>query len=937
MTTDLPDGTITILFTDIEGSTTLWERHGEAMRLALASHDAILRAAVESAGGRVVKSTGDGLMAVFDGASQALQATVAGQRALLADGWPSIAPEAVRVRMGLHTGDAEQRDGDYYGAHVSRAARIMSLGHGGQILLSAAAASLVAGTLDSGGALRDLGHQRLRGFDEPVQVYQLMAPGLRADFPPLRSKTILTGNLPARVSSFIGRAREVAEVRAHLRDARLLTLTGPGGTGKTRLSLHVAAGIQPDYEHGAWLVELAPVTDPALVPLAVVTALGLSTQSGEDKRQSLIDHLRDREALLVLDNCEHLIDAVADLAAGLIENCPRLTILASSREGLGVYGEVTYHLRTLSVPGGNGVTAAEVRQSEAAQLFVERAAAVEPRFTLTDANATAVAKIVRRLDGIPLAIELAAARLAVFRPEQIADRLDDRFRLLTGGSRTALPRQQTLRALIDWSYDLLDEDERTLFRRLSVFQGGWTFAAAEYMGDDIDALTILPQLVNKSLVIRALEDDLPGDEAVYRPEPRYTFLETIRQYARDRLFESGETVASRHRHFDYYLSLASGILRDRIVMEGVLLRGGLLPERDNLRAAMEWGTDHYPDRALELSWGLLIFLADQYAGPELLAGVARALQALDELPPATGDEAAKRRLARQRGAVAAGMIATWQGQLHESMRILDIDEFIPELRADRTDPLLLPVALFVRAQAGFFIQDPRAEELLYEGLRALEPFREKSLPRVHFANALLLASEFAFRKGDRETALLRLREAEEMLRDTWYSQWSGYMLLAAQLAMVEDVDEARPQIEAGIAELRRLGNLRLTSMVASDWAHILRHAGRLSEAANIYRRTIQDWSRIGHRAAVANQLETLAFVDLEQGRPERAATLLGAAERLREQSSQDMLPDERLEYDRELASLREMLPEEQLITLWSSGRALTADAAVDLAIEEPAN
>ena len=556
-------GTITFLFSDIEGSTRLWEQHPGAMKAALARHDDILRRSVTQHQGQIVKLTGDGCLAVFESASGAVLAALAAQQALQADAWDELKPQVVRARMALHTGEAEARGGDYFGPAVNRAARLMSAGHGGQVLLSAASAELLRDALPVGAGLLDLGEQRLKDLARPEHVFQLLHPTLPSNFPSLRSLDAFPHNLPVQLTSFIGREREMAEVKRLLATTHLLTLTGPGGTGKTRLALQLGAEMLgvADYADGVWLVELAALEHPGALPQAIAAAFCLGSMPGREPLDAVTDFLRDKRLLLILDNCEHLIDAVARLADHLLRASPRLKILASSREALGVTGEVAFRVPSLSLPeeGAHGVgddashmSPVELMACEAARLFVERATAVNPRFALTDRNAPAVAQICRRLDGIPLALELAAARVKVFTAEQIAARLDDRFRLLTGGSRTALPRQQTLRAAIDWSYDLLAEPERALLKRLSVFVGGWTFEAAEAICPGEDVLEALTQLVNKSLVVAEHRADEREDGV------RYRMLETVRQYARDRLLDAGvaEVAAARDCHLDYFLSVS---------------------------------------------------------------------------------------------------------------------------------------------------------------------------------------------------------------------------------------------------------------------------------------------------------------------------------------------------------------------------------------------
>ncbi len=573
-------GVVTFLFTDIEGSTRLWEQEPERMRPALACHDAIARGTVERNRGTVVKMSGDGIHAAFADPLDAVTATLELQQAL-AD--PAATGGIVlRVRCGLHAGVDERRDNDFFGRAVNRAARITSVAHGGQVLLSQAVAALLGDRLPAGVTLRDLGAVRLRDLARPEQIYQVVAPALRTDFPALRTLETVPNNLLQQVTSFIGRERELAEVERLLGNARLLTLLGVGGIGKTRLSLQVAAQTMNEYPDGVWLVELAPLTDARLVPQAVASVLGVKEEAGRPVIEALKKHVRDRHLLLILDNCEHLLHTCADLAQQLLQSSSRLKILTSSREHLHVDGEATYSVPALAVPDPSSVVTPKAEaQYESVRLFCDRAAAAQPSFHLTEQNAAAIGEICRRLDGIPLAIELAAARVHGLSVDNIAARLNDRFQLLTRGSRTALPRQQTLRALIDWSYDLLSEPERTLFRRLAVFAGGWTLAAVESVGagsniEQSDVLDLLTQLVEKSLV--ALE-----------PEGgRYGLLETVRQYAQERLTESGEEETTRARHLAFYLALAEKARPELVGPQQGAWLGQLDLERENLLSAHAW-------------------------------------------------------------------------------------------------------------------------------------------------------------------------------------------------------------------------------------------------------------------------------------------------------------------------------------------------------------
>jgi predicted ATPase/class 3 adenylate cyclase/DNA-binding CsgD family transcriptional regulator len=578
----LPTGTVTLLLADVEGSTRLWETQPDEMTAAIATLGHVLTDLTgEHDGVRPVEQgEGDSFVLAFARASDAVACALALQRAPLAP---------IRLRIGVHTGEVRLRDeGNYIGPAINRTARLRDLAHGGQTVLSGTAEDLVVDSLPADAWLNDLGTHSLRDLPRPERVVQLCHPDLRNEFPPLRTpKSVGTQNLPVQLTSFVGRQAQMDDVRALLSDNRLVTLTGAGGAGKTRLAIEISARVASEFAIGAWYVDLAPTTYPEVVPVVVARGFGLPDQPGTSTVDTLVRFVGDRQMLIVLDNCEHLLDATASLATELLGACPELRLLATSREPIGVSGEVTFLVPSLSLA------------DEAIELFADRARRVRPDFGVTDDNAATVTEICRRLDGMPLAIELAAARVRALSLDEIVGSLHDRFRLLTGGARTAVRRQQTLRASVDWSHALLTEPERVLFRRLAVFLGGFDLDAAQSVAGDaeVERYQILDQLallVDKSLVVA---ENTSG-------ATRYRFLETVRQYAQEKLGESGEAEAVRSRHRDHYTSMAA--LLDAPARSDYDQRVEQADEEmDNLRSAFGWSAETGDvGRALELASSL---------------------------------------------------------------------------------------------------------------------------------------------------------------------------------------------------------------------------------------------------------------------------------------------------------------------------------------------
>lgn len=643
-----PTGTLTFLLTDVQGSTQLWERSPQAMQEALDRHDSLAESIVETHGGRLVKSRGEGdsLFAVFARTTDAAQAALTLQAAFASEPWPTATP--LSVRMALHTGEVQLRDGDYYGQAVNRCARLRALGSGGQILLSLATEELVRDLLPPNVCLRDLGEQRLRDLSRPERVFQISSLGFPDTFPPLKSLDALPNNLPRQLTSFVGREAEMTQVKKLLSATCLLTLTGEGGSGKSRLSLQIAADLLEEFPDGVWLAELAPLSDPAHVPSAIASPVGVCEEPGKPLSQTLAEAWKAKRLLLILDNCEHLIEACARLADSLLRACPHVTILATSRETLNIPGETVWRVPTLSLPSVKPPLPPfeTLNQYEAIRLFLDRVESVQPSFAVTAQNAPAIAQICSRLDGIPLAIELAAARVKVLTPEQISARLDDQFHLLTGGSRTALPRQQTLRALIDWSYTLLSDQEKILLRRLSIFTGGWTLEAAEAVcaSESLEGwgvLDALSRLVERSLVV------------VEESGERYRLLETIRQYAQEKLMEVGESEGLRRPYVDHFIRFAEEAKPHLLGSEQTLWFARLEADMDNLRASLDWcaATESAGQAGLRLTAALYLFYEQtDYAG-EGRKQYARALAHARATEPTQ---------ARAEALVAAGVLANEQ-------------------------------------------------------------------------------------------------------------------------------------------------------------------------------------------------------------------------------------------------------------------------------------
>jgi predicted ATPase/class 3 adenylate cyclase len=900
------EGTVTFLFTDIEGSTRLWEQHPESIRHALSRHDALLRHAIESQGGEVFKTVGDEVCAAFVTAPAALAAALEAQRALQGEAWDRYFPPTetgeerfgraaasdggrapggsrecpLRVRIALHTGAAEEREGDYVGPPLNRVARLLAVGYGGQVLLSQPTYELVRDALPDGTSLRDLGEHRLKDLVRPEHIFQLVSPDLPADFPPLHSLDVLPNNLPRQLTSFIGREREMAQVKEGLTASVLLTLTGTGGCGKTRLALQAAADLVEAYPHGVWLVELAALADPHLVAQSVASVLGIRELPGRPLTETLIEALRPKQLLLVLDNCEHLVAACAALTDLLLHSCPRLQILATSREALGVSGERLFRVPSLSAPDPQQrVPVESLTQYEAVRLFIDRAVMSQPSFAVTNANAPVVAQICHRLDGIPLAIELAAARVKVLSAEQIMDRLDDRFRLLTGGSRTALPRQQTLRALVDWSYNLLSQPEQVLLRRLSVFAGGWTLAAAEAVcsGEGIetwDVLELLTQLADKSLI-------LAGEPV---GQVRYQLLETIRQYGAEKLCGSDEAAVVQGRHRDWFTRLAEEASAGLKGADQAEWLARLETELDNLRTAIDWSIERDEAEAgLQLAGGIGHLGEIRGYLTEARARFARLLS----LP-----EAAPHTEVRAKGLWCLGHLARYQGD-YEAAR-----ELVEE-------------SLSIGCELG---------------------------DRRHIGHSYLVLGSVASCQGDYDAAQSFYKEGLVLFRelgDSYGIAWTLHNLACVTLWR-GDHALACARFEEGLALFHGFGDksgilecrfgLARVAIARHDW----------KSALSLLAQCMALCQELGAKVIGAQVFGGFAKLARVHGQAARAARLLGAAQALRDAMGAPVHAARRADHERQVSATRTAIGEEAFAAAWAEGQAMTFDQALAYAGEEEA-
>jgi predicted ATPase/class 3 adenylate cyclase/Tfp pilus assembly protein PilF len=918
---DLPTGTVTFLFTDIEGSTKLWEKSPKGMQIALPRHDAILWEAIEGHGGSVFKTVGDAFCAVFPTALGAIESALEAQRGLFSEAWGEEIG-ALRARMALHTGTTHERDGDYFGPPLNRVARLLSAGHGGQVLLSSSTQELVRDHLPAETHLRGLGERRLKDLSRPERVFQLTAPDLPSEFPPLRTLETRTNNLPLQATPLIGREREVETVCGLLRssETRLLTLLGPGGTGKTRVGLQVAAELVDDFEDGVFFVPIAAITDPTLVAPTIARVLGLSEGGAQPPEELLEGYLRDRQTLLLLDNLEQVLERVP-LLDRLLSTATGLKILATSRTPLGLYGEYEFPIPPLSLPDPVSLPPLEnLTEYEAVRLFVERARAIRPDFSLAEDNAQAVVEICERLDGLPLAIELAAARIKLLPPRVLLDRLGNRLKILTGGAGNLPERQRTLRNAIEWSYGLLDEGEKMLFGRLAVFSGGATLEAIQAVCDTrgdlpTDVLDGASSLLDKSLLRQ--EEEAGG-------EPRFVMLETIHEFANVKLEGSGEAEAVGRAHAEYFLALAEEAEPMLWGAEDAAWLERLEQEHDNMRAVLSWAIEHEEatlalrvGAALRWFWYMKGYYGEGRRWLEAALGKdwgaaaaearARALEGVGWLAEGQGD------FDRGRAAAKEGLKLSTEAGLGDVV-VADFLNVLGDAARHRGDyeraAELLEKSLALHRAAG----DTRGVAWSLGGLANVSSERGNyEQAKKHYEEGLALSREL---------------DGAELLGD--------YLISLGYESLLEDEPERAKALNEEAAELYRKrgrrGGLQHT-LANLGWAMLLR--GDYEQAETLHKQSLRVSQDMGDKLIASECLEGLACTAGAKGEAERSAMLFGAATGLREAEGYQQAPRDHSLREPYLAATRSLVDEAAWSAAREKGRSMQFEDAIVYALEEP--
>ncbi|MEE9581372.1 MAG: tetratricopeptide repeat protein [Acidimicrobiia bacterium] len=944
----LPSGTVTFLFTDIEGSTRLAQDLGPDYQSVIEEHHRLVREGLDAGGGTEVSTEGDSFFCVFTNTRAAVETAASLQRALASFSWSAGAE--VRVRMGLHTGEGTLGGDNYIGLDVHRAARIAAAAHGGQVLVSDATRALTETKLPRGVALSDLGLHGMRDLPHPERLHQLLIDGLPNSFPAPRSVDAQPNNLPTQLTSFVGRDQELAEAADLIGGARLLTLTGVAGSGKTRLALESAARVVDRFPHGVWFVELAALTDAAFLEEEVATVLRIQQQPGRDLFETILEVLRPKAVLIVLDNCEHVLDSAAKFVGAALGYAPNLRVVATSREPLGVPGEVTLRVAPLSLPQADEVRdGAGSGLSDAVRLFADRGASADPSFRLTADNAESITHICQRLDGLPLAIELAAARLRSFSPAEIASRLDDRFGLLTGGTRTSLPRQHTLRAAVDWSYELLSDAEQKLFDRLSVFADGFTMDAVEAVCGEgaVDVVDTVIRLVDQSMVVA---------ESRLGSGTRYRLLETLRQYGWQRLEERGEDVEIRTRHAEFFLRISDEARPHLHGRNHGDWMQRLSAEHENCRAALDWCRD---TGEVEVYLRLVAGWGGFWLGFGLWAEARRRLtEALDL-------ERGKHPELRLGAILASAQVFVAE----DRDRAGALAEEALDLADRHGDAETMVSALILGGYTAKHHNDiPRAEHLLE---RALQLSGEEGMEHERARALVTLGNVYS--RQDNEKARYYLEEGLALHRKLENLSGVAQALhyLGAGAASSGDFDDAVAWLEEGLrvdalvggrdnsghilmelGEVRRLqgdaagatkllwkglefltdaGDQNCAARTRTRLGLLALSEGSFSDANDHLATSLVASARIGDGNVVA-ALEGFAFLAAATGDPQQAVVVFSATEGIRRQRGMTASAFDLVQRDRELDAVRQQLGKEASAMAWDRGAAMSLDDAISVVI-----
>lgn len=861
-----PQGQVTFLFTDLVGSTQLWEVFPEAMHASMARHDALLRQAISSHHGRIVKTTGDGIHAAFASPADAIYSAIEGQKRMQSEEWGETGP--LLVRMGIHIGDSQFREGDYYGSTLNRAARIMSIGHGGQILLSAAVHELLKNNLHATFQMLDLGEHWLKGLKQPEKIYQILHPDLPAKFPPLSSFISIPNNLPLQTTEFIGREQEIKTLIQRFSGTRLLTLTGPGGMGKTRLALQTAAGLLDKYMDGVFFVDLTLLNDVTLVPSSIAEELNVKELKTEPILETLKQFLEQKTLLLVLDNFEHIMEA-APLVGELLATGPKVSVLVTSREVLHISGEQVYAVPPLGLPpSGSHIDLQQLASYEAIQLFNNRARAANPGFQITLENAGDIAEICRRLDGLPLAIELAAARVRLFTPKKLLERLSDRLKILTGGARDRHARQQTLRSAIDWSYDLLEPPERKLFVRLEVFSGGRSLEAIETVCGrelEIEILDGLQSLMDKSLI---------GQEEDFEGQPRIIMLESLQAYAHERHKEYDDWEATLTSHAEWVLAFAEAGEEGLFGQTPGLWADRLRVEEGNIRAVLERCQDGLlnPEIGVRLAGALRYYWEFTDKLGEGLAWLNSMLSISSELPDAV----------RAKALSGVGVLSYWRGLWQQS-------------------DLYCRKALEVGEEIG--------DEVIVGEARHFLAHVAQNQKNNDLAVELLTESHHIFLAIDHPWGIQRSR-----------------ICLADAQRLNQNYALATRNIEEALREQRKKSEDIMLVMLLSNYGNVLNRQGEYQLARDSFLKGIREAQALNNPMMIAYLVDGLAGNAVLSGHPVEAALLMGAAEGCFEAAGVSLMAAvDQLDHDYYLSQIRASLEQGMIKDLWEKGKSMSVE------------